>query len=91
MEGNNFFNKIIDMDSRKTRSERLNLSIMEVKEILESAVGVKNKIEDDKRISIRGKFHVWAKEVQDFGYKFVSLTNEAVDANVGVDSSKYIG
>ena len=77
------------MDSRK--SEGLNIIIMEMNKILNSAVGVKNKSEDYKRISIRGRFKMWAKEGQDFSYKLVSGTGEGVDANVGVDSLKNIG
>ena len=58
---------------------------------LKSDVGVKNMIEDDKRIGIRERFNMWAKEVQDFSYKLISGTREAVDANIGVDSLKNIG
>ena len=74
------------MDSRK--SEALNIIIMEVNEILKSSVGVKNLIEDYKRISTRRRFNMWAKKVGDFSYKFVSGASEGVYTDVGVCSSK---
>ena len=73
------------------KSERLNIIIMEVKEILKSAVGVKSMIEDYKRISIRRRFNMWAKEVQNFSYKFVSGTGEKVFTNGGIYKLKNTG
>ena len=77
------------MDSKK--SEGLNIIILEVEETLKNAVDVKNIIEEYKRISIRGRFKMWAKEFRDFSYKFLSVTGEGVYANIKVDSSKNLG
>ena len=64
---------------------------MEVKEIVKSAVGVKNMTEDFEKISIRRMFNMWAKEVQDLSYKSVSETGGGVYANLLVDRLKNIG